>query len=160
MLPGVMKPPNPERNQTLVFDLSAFAAESLAAILGIDGPPGELLTAEGPLTGADPDGAVWHLATCHRCGDLAQPFINADGRDAWAVSHATTTGHTVILSADPNPAGFAPVVLRIGADMWAWTCIGCLAAGRPFGTGADGSGHPTGQLALAAFRAHARDHRA
>lgn len=134
--------------------LAPNAVRNLAGALGSDGILIRAFSSDGPLRDSEPNGIMWHLATCHRCGeDFSEPFIDKHARDFWAISHVTTTDHAVILSTDPSMG--TAMVLRHGADLWSWLCTGCAAAGRP--TGSAGGGFESGQLALADYLRHVCD---
>lgn len=108
---------------------------------------------DGVFTGTDVTGPDWHLAACYRCNDLAEPFVNPAARDDWAILHAAATGHSVVLSIDPNPAGNPVAILRNGiVSGWTWICGGCSTTGTE--PHAHGTNYPTGAAALAGFRAH------
>jgi hypothetical protein len=140
MLPGVTSP-------------TATQTRNLARMLGTDAALVELFDSGGPLAGDTMPGPVWHLATCHRCGeDLSQPFLDATARDAWAVAHVASSGHAVVLSTAEPGHTHPAAILRHGVHLWTWICAGCALTGNE--AHASGVGHESGQLALAAFRAH------
>lgn len=131
---------------TTSHGLTERGAASLAAILGTDAPLVRAFDEGGPMSGADPDGATWHLATCHRCGsDFAQPFFSPERRDAWAVAHVASSEHSVILSEDP-PGARPAMILRRVSGMWMWICTSC--------TGLRGDRGWGGHSAIAEFRGH------
>lgn len=128
-------------------------------------PPYVAPTNPTPVMGDQPPGgefgALYHLAVCHRCDpDLAQPFLLADDRDAWACRHLADTGHTVLLTGqawdtdDQHESALAAklhlaVLLRTDEDGhgYRWLCPSkvCERWHGPF---------PTPAVALASWSAH------
>jgi hypothetical protein len=101
--------------------------------------------------------AMWYLATCHRCGPgLGQPFRDLVERDEWAIKHAESTGHVVYLGVEGDDTAHGSASLRYFAygAIWRWACLAPSCAARASGPIRWNGPYDSGQLALAAWRAH------
>jgi hypothetical protein len=123
-------------------------------------PPAPAIESGDPApVSVDPRGGegLWHLAMCGRCvPDLAEPFRDEIARDDWAVGHAATLGHGVVLREEDATGRaqhgsalitFSPHVNP--SSPWWWMCA--LPTSATLSGWAD-----TGQLALAARRKRLR----